>query len=197
MKMRLPKTYRYLKQFEEILRTRSGYRRYFTEDNPFYSVFNVGEYTFAPYKVVWTRVGKDITGAVIGSAEVAGSPKPVVPAETAVLVASNEELEAHYFCAVLNSTPWRFVIVSTAVHGTGGFGSPNVLKKARIPGYNPDNPTHRTLAALSQQAHEATAQGDTARVQEIEAEIDALAAKVWGLAEAELREIRESLEELG
>jgi len=36
---------------------------------------------------------------------------------------------------------------------------------------------------------------DTARVREIEAEIDALAAKVWELSEAELQEIREGLEE--
>ena len=59
------------------------------------------------------------------------------------------------------------------------------------------NPTHHQLAALSQQAHEATAAGDAARVQEIEAEIDQLAAKLWGLTEEELREIQESLEELG
>ena len=39
--------------------------------------------------------------------------------------------------------------------------------------------------------------GDTARVREIEAEIDGLAAELWGLTEGELQEIRESLEELG
>jgi hypothetical protein len=35
------------------------------------------------------------------------------------------------------------------------------------------------------------------RVREIEAEIDRLAAQVWGLTEAELREIQASLAELG
>jgi hypothetical protein len=34
------------------------------------------------------------------------------------------------------------------------------------------------------------------RVREIEAEIDQLAAELWGLTEGELREIQESLEEL-
>jgi hypothetical protein len=65
--------------------------------------------------------------------------------------------------------------------------------------------TQCQLAALSQQAHAATAAGDpsaaprasTARVREIEAEIDRLAAELWGLTEAEVREIQESLEELG
>jgi len=34
-------------------------------------------------------------------------------------------------------------------------------------------------------------------VREIEVEINVLAAELWGLTEEELREIRESLEELG
>ena len=193
-----PKTYAYLKRFKNTLLERRdrGTRGLLEKGAPFYSMFAVGDYTFAPYKVVWTRVGKDISGAVVGIASVAGKPKPIVPAETAVLVAFQEESEAHYFCSVLNSTPWRYVIVSTAVHGTGGFGSPNVLEKASIPRYDPTNPIHRQLAALSQQAHEATAAGDTARVRKIEAEIDRLAAQLWGLTEAELREIQESLEEL-
>ena len=44
--------------------------------------------------------------------------------------------------------------------------------------------------------HQATAAGDTARVREIETEIDRLAARLWGLTAAELKEIQESLQEL-
>ena len=39
--------------------------------------------------------------------------------------------------------------------------------------------------------------GDAARVWEVEAEVDRLAARLWGLTDAELREIQESLAELG
>jgi hypothetical protein len=45
--------------------------------------------------------------------------------------------------------------------------------------------------------HTATAVEDAARVREIEAEIDRLAAELWGLSEQELEEIQRSLEELG
>jgi len=38
---------------------------------------------------------------------------------------------------------------------------------------------------------------DTARMREIEAQIDRLAAELWGLSEQELEEIQRSLEELG
>jgi len=39
--------------------------------------------------------------------------------------------------------------------------------------------------------------GDPVRMREIEAEVDRLAARLWGLTDAELREIQESLAELG
>ena len=196
MKTDYPKTYLYLKRFEAILQERAAYKRYFRPEDPFYSMFDVGDYTLASYKVVWTRVDKDIKGAVISSSEVSGINKVIVPIETAVLVAFNEPTEAHYFCAMLNSSPWRFVITSTAVHGIGGFGSPNVLKKARIPKFNSKDKVHQELAGLSQNAHYATEIGDEMGVKELEQRIDELAAQIWGLTTEELKEIQESLAEL-
>lgn len=192
LKMRLPKTYRYLKQFEDILRTRSGYRRYFRETDPFYSMFNVGEYTFAPYKVVWARIGSSMTAAVVGTSD----GKSIIPQETITLVAFDTPTETHYVCAMVNSTPFNFAAQSYSQKGGKSFGTPSILENIRVPCYEPDDATHRALAALSQRTHEAAAQGNEDAVRAIEAEIDALAAKVWGLSEAELREIQESLEEL-
>ncbi len=210
VQQRWPKTWAYLKRFEKPLRERSGFKRYFTrkdkrgqivETGPFYSMFNVGDYTFAPWKVVWTRVGNDVTGAVVSTHKVAGWEKPVVPAETAVLVAFDSPVEAHYFCAMLNSSPWRYIIISTAVHGTGGFASPNVLHKARIPKFRASEEC-RNIGKLSQRAHELaprayngdeTAQAELCRVEE---EIDQAAAQLWGLSDEELAEIKRSLEEL-
>jgi len=196
MKTDYPKTYLYLKRLEAILRERPAYKRYFRADAPFYSMFDVGDYTFAPYKVVWTRVDKDIKGAVISSSKVAGVNKIIMPIETAVLVAFNESAEAYYFCSILNSSPWRFVITSTAVHGTGGFGSPNVLTKARIPKFDTQDKVHQELAGLSQNAHNAVTIGDEVGVKELEQRIDELAAQIWGLNREELAEIKSSLEEM-
>jgi hypothetical protein len=205
MQTQYPRTYGYLKHFEKVLRERAAFKRYFTrkdrynkvvETGPFYSMFDVGTYTFAPWKVVWTRVANDITAAVVGHANVAGENKPVVPIETATLVDFTDLTEAHYFCAVVNSCPWRLVIVSSAVHGTGGFGSPNVLDKARVPRFDLKDDLHRRLAKLSEKAHEVAREGDENRLREIEEEIDRVAGKIWGLSEDELEEIRENLEEL-
>ncbi|RLF25042.1 MAG: SAM-dependent DNA methyltransferase [Thermoplasmata archaeon] len=198
MERRYPKTYNcYLKRFRDmLLQRRSGWYQKAKDRLPFYIMFAIGDYTFAPWKVVWTRVGTDITGAVVGQKRIHGQLKPVMPADTSVLVGFNQLKEAHYFCAVLNSAPWRFVIISTAVHGTGGFGSPNVLQKARIPKYDSADPVHRGLAKASKEAHEATAEGDKSHLAEIEERIDALAAELWDLTDAELAEIHKSLQEL-
>ncbi|WP_448532441.1 hypothetical protein [Pseudothermotoga sp.] len=198
MQKHYPNTYAYLKRFEAVLNQRKGFtgwERQFQQE-AFYAIQRVGTYTFAPWKVVWTRVANDIAAAVVGHANVADKDKPVVPIETATLVDFTDFTEAHYFCAVVNSCPWRLVIVSTVVHGTGGFGSPNVLDKARIPSFDRKNPVHLRLAELSKQAHEAAKVGDETRLREIEAEIDRQAAKLWGLSDDELREIQQSLREL-
>jgi len=192
MKMRLPKTYRYLQQFEEVLRTRSGYRRYFRESDPFYSMFNVGQYTFAPYKVVWPNIASELTAAVVSTHEA----RVVIPQHIVTLVAFDEELPAHYVCALVNSSPINFAAQSYSMKGAKSFGTPHILEHTRIPRYDPDNATHRALAALSQRAHEAAARGDEEAVQASEAEIDTLAAELWGLSEEELREIQASLGEL-
>jgi hypothetical protein len=155
-------------------------------------MFNVGDYTFAPYKVVWPNIGSELACAVVSS----DKGKCVVPQHIITLVAFEDAGEAHYMCALLNSSPANFALQSYSQKGGKSFGTPHVLENIRIPHYDPTNPTHCQLAALSQQAHQATAAGDAARVREIEAEIDRLAAQLWGLTEAELREIQESLEEL-
>ncbi len=197
MQLEYEKTYHYLKQFEDVLRQRSAYKRYFKKVAPFYSMFDVGTYTFKPYKVVWTRVDVDIKGAVVSSESVANIDRPVVPIETAVFVGFDEFREAHYFCAMLNSSPWRFVITSTGVHGTGGFGSPNVLKRARIPKFDPQNSLHLRLAELSQKAHKLAPMGDEIQLKPVQEEIDQTAAELWGITKAELDEIKRCFAEIG
>jgi hypothetical protein len=55
---------------------------------------------------------------------------------------------------------------------------------------------HRRLAELSERAHEAAKREDVRRLRQIEEAVDEAAARLWGLTDAELREIRRSLVEL-
>ncbi len=236
MQQRYPKTYGYLKRFEKILRERADamVKGALQRGEPFYFYGAVGNYTFAEWKVVWTRIAQ-IEAAVVGFYE----GKPAVPQETITLVNCNSEQEAHYIAALVNSSPFQFGVSSYSQEGGKSMGSMHVLEHIRIPRFDPRNPVHQRLAELSARAHAIACQWDPEsllaepdkghtieltdevlsrlppeaaaqvlqaaqafqqaqeELKAIEQAIDAAAAQVWGLTDAELREIQQSLQELG
>ena len=92
--------------------------------------------------------------------------------------------------------PANFAARAYAQEGGKSFGTPHVLEHIRIPRFDPENPLHRRLAELSQKAHQAAQSDDAMELHRIEAEMDRLAAGLWGLEDDELREIQQSLREL-
>jgi len=200
LKRELPHTYAYLKQFEDILKARSGYKKYFDpKTDPFYSMYNVGTYSFAPYKTVWKRMGTSIEAVVTSKItdRFIGS-KPPLHKETTIFIPSEVKDEAHYLCAVLNSLIVNFVAKSYSVKGGKAFGSANLLEYVRIPQFDPTNTEHEVLSQLSQQAHELAAiqEEEADELQAVQEEIDQHAAKLWGITKSELHEIQRSLQEL-
>jgi hypothetical protein len=195
-----PKTYLYLKRFERILRERAAFKRYFTrkgkngtitETGPFYSMFDVGDYTFAPYKVVWTRIA-NIQAAVISEKD----GKPTIPQETVTLVPFDNKEEAHYICAMINSSPFQYASTSYSQAGGKSMGSPHLLQNIRIPKFDPNNGLHLRLSELLQKAHELARNNEEEKIKEIEEEINEVASQVCGLTKDELKEIKLSLQEL-
>jgi len=150
LQRRQPKTYAYLKQFEPDLRQRSGYRRYFSKDDAFYSMFDVAEYTFAPYKVVWPWIAVSLRAGVSTCSD---DGRPTVPEHNTSFVSCDDSIEAHYVCGCLNSAPAGLAARSSASGGGGGIASPQLMEKVRIPRFDAGNPVHRRLAELSQRAH--------------------------------------------
>ena len=190
MKIKYPKTYAYLKRFEDVLRRRSAYRKYFSSDAPFYTMYNVGPYTMAEWKVVWTRVSTDITAAVVSKIE----DKCILPVETATMVACSSSDDANFLCSMMNSSIARLCIISYSVSSTGSFGSPHVLTRVSIPRFDPSNKIHLRLSELSRLCHEAAEAGDEESIKRYEREIDILAAKIWGITDEELAGVWEVME---
>ena len=183
-----PRTYGYLKRFEKVLRSRSGWRQILSKrEREFYGVMDIGDYTFAPWKVVWREVSHTIDAAVA----TLHNGKPVVADHTLITIECYQEEEAHYLCGALNSSCARLCVQAYIVLHP----DPHILEHIRIPRYDPTDAVHRRLSELSQAAHEAAQRGDTAEVTRLEAEIDRQAAQVWGLTQEELREIQRSLRE--
>jgi hypothetical protein len=172
-----PQAHAYLSRFREFLENRAAYRRYQSRA-AFYSMYDVGPYTVAPFKVVWRRMDHRIRAAVLEPfPHPSLGPRPVVPQETCALVAADSADEAHYLCAILNSSLIEFLVESHNVRGGKGFGSPGMFEYLRIARYDPNHTIHRALAAASKTAHGlAAAGGNTAA---IESEINAWVSELW------------------
>lgn len=188
LRRRCPQTYSYLKRFEPWLLQRAAYRRY-QQQGPFYSMYDIDHYTLAPLKVVWRRMDRRINAAVVEPWEdkLLGL-RAVIPQETCVLIACGCAEEAHYLCALLNSTVVGFLIGSHHVRGGKGFGTPGMLDVLRLRRFDPANAHHVQLAALSRQAHVAAASGQ--EVEPYQTQIDALAGLLWALTASDLAVLR-------
>jgi SAM-dependent methyltransferase len=185
-----PKAFAYFKRFEEMLRKRAAFRRYFKDDAPFYSIFNIGEYTFSKWKVVWREQASGLTAAVVGSLE----QRPVIPDHKLMTVAVDSGNEAHFLCAALNSAPSRLVVASYAIEISM---DTHILQNVRIPMFSDKNGVHREMAELSREAHKAAAEGDRGKIAIAEQKIDEAARTLWGLDDDELEDIRGSLIDRG
>jgi hypothetical protein len=184
-----PDTFAYFKVFESALRGRSGYKKFFRPGvDPFYSVYNVGDYTFAEFKVLWREVAQDLRAAVS-----IGSHQPLVPDHTLVMIAVGSAKEAHYVCALLNSAPANYIVTNyVALHP-----APHILKYIRLPLFAENDKVHRRLATVSEECHAAAANEDLKTVASLETEIDKAAAKLWGMTDDELKAIQDALAESG
>ncbi|OHB65716.1 MAG: hypothetical protein A2V70_12610 [Planctomycetes bacterium RBG_13_63_9] len=188
MRRRYPKTHAYLKGHERLLTGRAAYRRY-QGGRAFYSMYNVGGYTVAPIKVVWRRMDRRINAAVLEAVDdpILGA-KPAIPQETCVLIAAESSVEAHYLCAVLNSSTVGFLVAAHSVQGGKGFGTPSILDFVKLRRFDAAEPLHVELAACSRRAHAMAARGQ--EPVEVEQTIDRLAGQLWGLRGSELEAIR-------
>ena len=201
MKRDLPKTYAYLKKFEGdrnnpqrgTLRGRSGYKQYFKPTAPFYSLYNVGPYTMAQWKVVWPWISIGMRCVVVSR----HNGSLVVPEHNTSFAAFESADEAHYVCALLSSAPANMLICAFNAGGGGGLASPDILKFIRISAFDKTDDQHLELSRLSAKAHDSAAIGVEGRqsLGQLEREIDELAAKMWSIAPAELEAIRDALGE--
>ncbi|HPU84084.1 MAG TPA: N-6 DNA methylase [Candidatus Latescibacteria bacterium] len=202
MKVKYPKTYAYLKRFEGdpkkpergTLRGRatSFVRRPIENGAPFYTMFAVGEYTLAEWKVLWPEMGNSVRAGVCGPLGV-DKTKPSLPDHTIVGVSCSGENEAYFISGLLNSAPSHIAAAAYIVLHP----SPHIMENIAVPKYSEGLQQHAALTGLSRDCHAAAARGDADAVEALEAEIDTAAAKIWGITDDELRAIQDALAEMG
>lgn len=181
LKNNYPRTYGYLLQFREILLERPLYKKYHEEAGaPFYSQFNISEETFAKYKVVWKAMSNDIFAGVVSQFKTDMGYKTGIPLHTTSFFAPDNEPEAHYLCAIINSKPVRDFIKSFSSAGRG-FGTPSVMQYVGIPKFDPKDLLHLKLSEVSKNCHQLKAEGKEKEIEELEKENDELVKKLFGI----------------
>ncbi|MBI2843119.1 MAG: SAM-dependent DNA methyltransferase [Armatimonadetes bacterium] len=182
-----PRTYTYLKKYKKPLSQRkTQVVRRLMQTGPFYSMFAVGEYTFAPYKVVWAEQSSRFATAVVTSR----GDRLVVPDHKLMMVPLEDEAEAHYVCALSNSSPF---VLTVGCYAIGTQQDTHVLANIKLPRYDPARAAHRRLSSLSREAHAVVAGNPGRAIRVIEQEIDELAADLWGITPSEMDAIRQAL----
>jgi hypothetical protein len=202
LKVNFPLTYKYFLSFKDILRNRT-IKPFLGKKNslPFYLLDNMGIRTFSEYKVAW----KKISGRISGKAELNAfvvSPikagKTVMLTEGLMFIPIDDRDEAHYVCAVLNSSVAYLIAMSYSleVHITT-----DVTEYIHVPDYDPGNKIHKKLAELSEAAHDLateyfekkslTAKQELSRT---ESDIDSTVGQLYGLTKVQLNEINRNLE---
>jgi len=199
IKTKFPNTYDYFNHFKKELEKRSIHKLW-GKNNPFYTVYDIGEYTFAPYKVVWKTIAGAITGKAVSFACAVVTPingKPVIVDHSTILINTNDINEAYYLAGFLNSLLSRTIIASYSYELRQ---ETHIADFIKIPKFDPQNEAHNKIAELSKRAHELVSIKHSKppaaelynyidkELERVEREIDLAVAELFGLSGEDLRE---------
>ena len=146
----LPKTKAYFNSFEGVLRSRSTYKGRMP-GAPYYAIYNVGDFTFKPWKVVWAEMSGSFSAAVAGMGDVPHiGPRPFVPDHKVYFVAFDDSASACFLCGILNSEMVKEYVESHNIAIQVG----NIFKHMNLPKYDPAKKMHVELAEQVKIAHE-------------------------------------------
>ena len=107
-----PLTWAYLTKFKKLLNKRKSFQKFRTDKDPFYGMYAVADYTFAPHKVVWMDVSATMKASVVSTSPDNEMP---MPEHKLMLLTTDSNDEAHYVASVLNSGPFDAVVAGYIV----------------------------------------------------------------------------------
>lgn len=151
--------------FVPILRERATFQKFILRQDklaPEYSLYNIGEYTFSPYKVIWKALAKGVAAVTISK----DNDRLLIPDHNLLMVPLEDESEAYYLTGILNAD-----IISQFVNAyVAWFISGHILERIKIPKYCRKSILHSEIAGLSKEAHLAV--GDRKELGKIERELN-------------------------
>jgi SAM-dependent methyltransferase len=193
MKQKYPLTFQYLRGFEKLLKKRPGYVKYFdpTHD-PFWTIYNVGSYSVTPFRIIFKELTDFFQCAVPDN-----SQKPAIADTKLRFIECTSLNEAHFLCALLNSSPAVLYLYSTATWVQTADYQASDISRLRLPIFDPSNKLHVKLSDLSKRCHLATAQSDLKALEKHEIDLDDSTQHLWGISPNETKAVNNALSELG
>jgi methylase of polypeptide subunit release factors len=141
-----PETYKYLNNFRDILVERSGYKKYFQSIDPFYSIYNVDQKLFAPFRLLWSEIGdfncsitQQIVDPYLGK-------KIQIPNNKVMYIPFSSEKEAFFVAGVINSPLIRKYITAKKLSTST---STNLIGEMRIPKFNIEIHEHQQIVKMA------------------------------------------------
>ncbi|MDO4582573.1 MAG: N-6 DNA methylase [Planctomycetia bacterium] len=141
MLLEYPEALKFFSKFQDILLKRGSLIRYLPND-PFYTCWNVGMYTFAKYKVCWAEISGQFKSCILSEQ----NGNIVIPDHKIYFIPTNNKREAEYLCAFLNAPAVeQFVLgyVETTQIGT------HITDYIKIPKFDYLNANHLRLADIT------------------------------------------------
>ena len=139
----------YFAMFEEMLRKRSTFKGRLKKA-PYFSIYNVGSYSFAPYKVIWAEQSGNFCAAVASSLPVPLiGERPCVPDHKIFFVEFNEAQSAYFLCGILNAPLIKELVSSHVISIQVG----DIFKHMALPHFDASINTHVEIVRLVEMAH--------------------------------------------
>jgi hypothetical protein len=182
----------YLSKFEESLRARRKFRNFDPSTGDYYGLYNVGFYSFAPFKVVWREIASDfIVAPIFPLKDSSGIERIVIPNHKLMIVPVRSKQEALFLGGMLNSTVARYTVLSYTITTQI---STHVLNNIKVPQYDSDNAAHKAMVEVAKRSVKAAAKGD--ELSELDIEIDEVSRPIWGASSSEMNILQEALGEI-
>lgn len=167
----LKQTSRFFRTYRDLLSKRSTYRLR-QKGAPYYAIYNVGSYTFAPYKVVWAELSTTFEAAVITDHDVPlGGRKPFVPDHKIYFAEFHDQDMAYFVCGLLNSQLVKEYVASHTIQ----IQVSNIFKHLSLPKFSASNSDHIALSRLCASAH---AESDIAQKANLLDQISSIAERI-------------------
>ena len=161
LQLKAPRTIAWLDFYrEELLASRIQNGKFFNPNTqPYYRLDNIGDYTYAPYKVLWKEQTGSMSAVTVSTyynsvsdadTTLFTSDKLIVVDSKVLMLALDDENEAYYVSGILNSPNIREVIDGYAINTNRGT---DVLKYLAIPKYSSNIKLHNDISELSKTIH--------------------------------------------